>query len=191
MFGRMVVETATHVFFQSGPLSQWYPSVFVASVEQGGATLSFNCAEQYMMASKAAAFADWDSFAKIMAVQATNGPFTEVPKQQKALGRSVRNFDQARWNDRSRGAVFRGNWAKFSQNAELGSFLLATGDKCVVEGSAKDRIWGVGLAWNDPAILDPGNWRGSNWLGEALIDVRRCLKTIAAEPDRPLDLWAR
>lgn len=31
-----------------------------------------------------------------------------------------------------------------------------------------DRVWGVGLSEDDNNILNPGNWQGSNWLGQVL-----------------------
>jgi len=35
-----------------------------------------------------------------------------------------------------------GNLAKFSQNRELGKYLLGTENKVLVEASPVDRIWG-------------------------------------------------
>jgi predicted NAD-dependent protein-ADP-ribosyltransferase YbiA (DUF1768 family) len=51
----------------------------------------------------------------------------------------------------------------------------AFGSKHLVEGAHYDRVWGVGLAWDDPAIVDPDNWNGQNRLGETLVEVRRRL----------------
>lgn len=165
-------ETATHVFFLRGPFSQWHQGDFAARLERGGETLMFNCAEQYMMASKAVLFGDADALARIMAVRADGGPFHRVPHAQKRLGQRVRGFDQAHWDAEGKRAVFRGNWAKFTGDPALGARLLATGRKHIVEGSATDRVWGVGVAWDDKAIEDPANWRGTNWLGEVLMAVR-------------------
>ena len=79
---------------------------------------------------------------------------TESPREHKALGRKVRGFDEARWKAACRDVVFRGNLAKFSQDEELRALLLATGDKTLVEASPTDRIWGIGLAADDPRALD-------------------------------------
>jgi len=46
----------------------------------------------------------------------------------------------------------------------------------IVEGSPYDKIWGVGLHWASEEILDEANWEGLNWLGDALMEVRRMLK---------------
>ena len=68
--------------------------------------------------------------------------------------------------------VIRGNVAKFSQNEVLRTKLLETGDRRMVEASPLDKIWGIGLAANDPLAYAPENWRGLNLLGAALETVR-------------------
>jgi ribA/ribD-fused uncharacterized protein len=72
--------------------------------------------------------------------------------------------------------VYRGNLAKFEQNADLRALLLATGEHAIVEASPHDRIWGIGLAADDPRATDPSQWQGTNWLGKALMRVREELR---------------
>jgi ribA/ribD-fused uncharacterized protein len=57
--------------------------------------------------------------------------------------------------------------AEFGRNAELG-----TGEQVLVEASPRDRIWGIGLAADDPRAADPATWRGLNLLGFALMQAR-------------------
>lgn len=71
--------------------------------------------------------------------------------------------------------VLRGNIAKFSQNPELKAFLLETGESVLAEASPYDRIWGVGLAEDNPAIENPNNWHGENLLGFALMETHQIL----------------
>ena len=167
--------TATHVYFVSGPFSQWWPCRFSAALpgDGGAGFMRFNCAEQYMMAAKAELFGDSASLAAIMAAPA--------PGEQKRLGRQVAGFDGAAWDAAARGAVTAGNIAKFGQNPDLLAVLLATGDKTLVEGASYDPVWGVALAWNDPAILDGTQWRGANWLGQCLMAARTWLREEAVE----------
>jgi ribA/ribD-fused uncharacterized protein len=72
--------------------------------------------------------------------------------------------------------VTQGNIAKFSQNAELGAFLLGTGHQVLVEASPVDPIWGIGLAANNPLAQDPREWKGLNLLGYALMAAREALR---------------
>ena len=147
-----VTETADFVFFWGGWPSQWHRCHFTVD------GVSYNCAEQFMMAAKADLFDDADARAAMLA--ATD------PRRQKALGRTVRRFDADRWSAASRDVVFRGNLAKFAQDDDLRRLLLATGTKRIVEASPTDRIWGIGLTADDSRALDPAQWRGTNWLGE-------------------------
>ena len=141
-----------------GCLSQWQKCSF----EIDG--VSYSSAEQYMMAEKARTFGDDETLEKILSAK--------LPMKIKALGREVRGFDGKKWDSVKFEIVVRGNMAKFSQNRELLSFLLGTGDAMLVEASPKDCIWGVGLKESDRDILDPDKWKGENLLGKALMEVR-------------------
>ena len=102
----------------------------------------------------------------------------------KKLGRQVRNFDHARWEAARFDIVVRGNTAKFVQNEPLQSFLFGTGRRVLVEASPVDRIWGIGLAADDPRAMHPEQWRGLNLLGFALMAVRDVLQTAIAGDQR-------
>ena len=158
--GSQVIETATMVLFWQPPgvYGQWTHSPFTVD------GVDYVCAEQFMMAEKARLFGDEEVRAQIIA--------TPSPRDHKALGRAVRNFDQDTWEAERVAIVVRGNLAKFQQNPEMGAQLLATGDKLLVEASPLDRIWGVGLRADDSRVHDRGTWRGQNLLGEALMQVR-------------------
>jgi len=145
-------------FFWSGPFSQWHPSPFTID------GVAYNCAEQYMMAEKARMFGDEVRESLIMA----NGS----PDVQKRLGREVVGFDDARWKKDARAIVKRGNIAKFSQNADLRAVLFATGNKTLVEASPHDKLWGIGLRKDDQRAQRRSTWRGKNWLGQVLTEVR-------------------
>jgi ribA/ribD-fused uncharacterized protein len=60
--------------------------------------------------------------------------------------------------------------------AALRKFLLGTGERIIVEASPVDRIWGVGLASDNPRIGDPSRWDGLNLLGFELMKVRSALR---------------
>ena len=151
-------RTCTDRVFHKGCLSQWFKSKFVID------DVTYNCAEQYMMAEKARVFGDNATLGKILEAKA--------PHVIKRLGREVVGFDGARWNEVKFDIVVRGNRAKFAQNVQLRDFLLGSGDATLVEASPKDAIWGVGLDETDRRILDPDQWQGENLLGKALMKVR-------------------
>lgn len=171
-----VSTSPTHVFFVGGPFSQWSTSHFIGRLPEAlrsdedslsRAQISFNRCEQFMMACKAALFRDWGKLDEII--------HSDDPAEQKRLGRAVANYDDDAWRAVARDFVTEGNLLKFRTNAKLREYLFATGDKVLVEGAHYDEVWGVKLAWDDPRILDPANWRGTNWLGECLMRVRTIL----------------
>jgi ribA/ribD-fused uncharacterized protein len=156
----MIRRTARFTFFfrPEAPFSQWYPARFDVDGH------AFNCAEQYMMYGKALLFGDAEVAAQILE--------STVPRQHKALGRKVHNFSESVWKARREQIVADGSRAKFTQNVELRQALLDTAGTELVEASPFDRIWGIGLAANDPRAEDPAQWRGQNLLGKILTRLR-------------------
>jgi hypothetical protein len=150
-------------FFWKGPFSQWHKSPFIMY-----GTL-YNCAEQFMMASKARLFNDQQTLQKIME--------EDSAKEQQALGRQVKDFDKTKWDRVARQLVYRGNIAKFSQNPLICKKLVATEGTTLVEASPIDKIWGIGLTEDDSSAKDRSAWKGKNWLGETLTKVRDDIMT--------------
>lgn len=138
--------------------SQWYEASFEVDGEP------FATAEHYMMAQKAKLFEDFDTRAQILC--APN------PGAAKALGRGVRNFNEALWVQHRFEIVCRANEAKFAQNEQLRDFLVRSGSRILVEASPVDLVWGIGLAGDDARANNPNLWRGLNLLGFALMQVR-------------------
>lgn len=96
---------------------------------------------------------------------------TNSPKSQKMLGRKVPNFRDDLWTKASGAIVVAGCVARAEVDDELKGLYLASRQRVFVEGSRRDRVWGVGLDWKSKEILDKSNWRGSNRLGEAHDDA--------------------
>jgi ribA/ribD-fused uncharacterized protein len=143
--------------------SQFYPCEFT---DENG--VLYNCAEQYMMAHKALTFNDNTTYEKIM--QASN------PKDIKALGRLVKNFNEIAWDDVKFEIVLKGNVLKFSQNLDLKEILAETHKKILVEASPYDKVWGIGLNESTASSTPESKWPGKNLLGKALMMVREKLK---------------
>jgi len=91
----------------------------------------------------------------------------------KVFGRAVKNFDAEKWNAEAFQLVVTGNYHKFSQNTELRAFLVNTNDLIIVEASPFDKVWGIGTSKHE---TNPANWKGTNLLGFALMEVRDQLK---------------
>ena len=157
----MMKITDTMILFWDGFFSQWH----LKDMEING--IKYNCCEQYMMAQKAWFFNDAISYSRIM--KSTH------PSTQKEYGRQVSNFDKVLWEEVCRQYVFDANFTKFS-HTDYKDLLLGTGDREIVEASPYDKIWGIGLGENNPDALDKAKWKGTNWLGEALMKVRKVLR---------------
>jgi ribA/ribD-fused uncharacterized protein len=149
-----------YTFFWKDKIGQWNLKSFI---DDDGIT--YNCAEQYMMAKKAQLFNDLETYSLIM--KELN------PAKHQKLGRLIKNFNEDTWIQHREEIVYQGNIYKFTQNKELKEVLLSTGTTILVEASPYDKIWGVGLSVNDPLILDQKNWRGLNLLGKILSRVRK------------------
>lgn len=156
-------EQEKFTFFWGGTFSQWCSSNFTID------GVAFNCCEQYMMYKKALLFGDYESAEKIMN--------TKSPRDQKALGRKVDNYDDEKWVSVCKKIVYDANMAKFTQNEEMLKELMFTGERTIVEASPEDKRWGIGLAGHDPLAQDRATWNGLNWLGEAIELVREELKS--------------
>ena len=152
--------------------SQWTLSPFTVDL------VEYNCAEQFMMASKARLFGDDTALSAILA--------TKDPREQKHLGRHVRLFDPELWRSECEHIVLHGNLAKFSQNEEMHLALIQTGDRRLAEASPHDALWGIGLSAHDPRASSPDSWCGQNLLGQALENAREILRRdITVPPPNP------
>lgn len=160
------VQHGNICLFVKGPLSQWYGSF---QDQAGGFKFlghTFNCCEQFMMASKASIMRDAEAFDKII--------YEECPRKQKELGRKIRNFDQKLWDIHKECVVFNGNMLKFSQNLNMRDFLLSFSRHTIfAEAAPWDRVWGIGLAIDDPRALQVAHWKGQNLLGRIISKVRQ------------------
>lgn len=150
-------------FWGDSPFSQWAPAIFKVNC------IVYNCAEQYMMASKARLFNDEETLIKIMDAK--------QPREQKKLGRQVSGFEVDKWNIVAKNVVYAGNYAKFTQNSDMLAKLMATKDTTLVEASPYDKIWGIGMNEFEAKKVGRSGWRGFNWLGEVLTKLRNDLES--------------
>jgi ribA/ribD-fused uncharacterized protein len=142
-------------FFWSGPFSNWHESYFQLN------GITYNCGEQYMMHQKALTFGDQDTADKILKETS--------PREQKQLGRQVKNFNPDIWDSVKYEVVKTGLREKFNQNPDLKRYLLKYKGYQLVEASPLDSIWGIGFA-EDKAIQNINDW-GQNLLGKILTEL--------------------
>lgn len=117
--------------------------------------------EQMFMLSKAEAFCDWETVGLLYK--------TKTPKECKALGRKVKNYNDSKWGK------IRYLYMKYciKTKCESPSFkkaLLESGPK-FVEASPYDKIWGAGISMKD-VQNGKTSYTGQNLLGKALEEVR-------------------
>ena len=120
----------------SSVFSQWTLSPFTVDL------VEYNCAEQFMVASKDRLFGDDTGLSAILA--------SDDPREQKRLGRQVRHFYHELWQSKCENIVLHGNLAKISQNEEMHLALIQIGDRRLAEASPHDKLWGIGLSACDP-----------------------------------------
>lgn len=150
-------------------LGQWWKSDFWSVAH------TYCCMEQFMMAKKAELFGDEEIREQIL--QCSD------PRQMKALGRKVGNFDETVWDKVKYSIVLNGNYLKFTQNSGLRKYLLSTGDSVLVEASPYDSIWGIKMGQTNENALNPLKWGGQNLLGFALMEVRDEIRRIWKNAD--------
>lgn len=138
--------------------SQWYMADFYVG------HIKYCCMEQFMMSKKALLFGDKETNELIMKA--------DVPGEIKALGKKVKGFEESVWNEFKSLIVLTGNYYKFSQLKKARQYLLGTGNAILAEASPYDTIWGIGMGEEEAKQKDMSDWRGSNLLGFALMEVR-------------------
>jgi ribA/ribD-fused uncharacterized protein len=156
------MEQFTYFWKAASPYSQWHLANFTVN------GITFNCCEQFMMYEKSILFEDKEVAEKILEAN--------DPAEHKKLGRQVKNFNSDIWESHCRDIVYKGNYAKFTQNQHLLKKLLSTAGTTLVEASPYDKIWGIGLDQNHPHAKIRSKWRGENRLGEILTKLREDLK---------------
>lgn len=142
-----------------GWLSNWYLSDFKVG------DIQFSSMEQYMMYEKAVVFEDYKTAEKILE--------TQNVAMIKQYGRQVANYNDIIWNGIRQIVVYKGLFAKFSQNEILRENLKKTGSAILAECAVMDRVWGIGLSMTDPNRFDMNKWNGQNLLGFAVMQVRK------------------
>lgn len=157
-----MVTTEDYVFFWGA--QDIYSNFYNHPFYYRGVKVS--CSETAFMIEKAIEFEDTEVLKALTKV--TN------PKQAKALGRKISNYDETIWNAVRFDRMKRVLREKF-KNPQLASKLVSTGSRILVEASPYDSIWGIGIGVAMVDATNTSNW-GKNLLGQALMEIREELK---------------
>jgi len=127
--------------------------------------------EAAIMACKAAAMGDEDSFVKITTSRGvTQGEI-------KQFGREIIPFSEEVWDEIVCSVAYEVVYQKFS--FAFGDTLLRTGDCLIAEATRNDKNWGIGIDMGDERVNNPCQWEGANMLGWALMLARSTLRESA------------
>jgi ribA/ribD-fused uncharacterized protein len=155
-------------------------NMFVAPFEVDGVT--FPTVEHYFQWSKAMMFEGKDSEQAVkMMKPPRNKEYTEA-KSVKALGRKVKNFSEAKWDEVKIPIMEKAVRAKFvNPTHSLMEKLLATGDAIIGEANPRDKYWGIGTSADTADANNPAKWKGQNQLGKILMKLREEFKQAKTE----------
>jgi ribA/ribD-fused uncharacterized protein len=95
-----------------------------------------------------------------------------TPAEAKALGRTVKPYDDAQWSAVRYDIMVEGIRIKMEAFPVLAEQLKATKGRFIGEASPYDAIWGIGVAVDHATANDPAQWKGENLLGRAWMRVR-------------------
>jgi hypothetical protein len=112
----------------------------------------------------------------------TRGGEFIAAKSVKTLGRKVKNFSDAKWDEVKIPIMEKAIRAKFV-NPEHGLMekLLATGDAIIGEANPRDKYWGIGTSADTTDAKNPAKWKGQNQLGKILMKLREEFKQAKTE----------
>ena len=153
--GNLLIVGGFHSSHQ--PLSNWYQ----CDVRHSGHT--FANVEQAYQWCKA-------TFAKD-AVAAGKLLYCTDPRDAKALGMAVKGLNMNDWNNTKNDTMKELVKSKFTHNTELKTELLDTGDLILAEAGV-DTHFAIGLPLQNSDIFDSKKWKGQNYLGKILCEVR-------------------
>jgi ribA/ribD-fused uncharacterized protein len=137
------------------PFSNWHLSDFTYK------GVKFNCSEQAMMWEKCLCSGDEIAAERVL--------MESDPRNQKAIGRSIKNFNVEKWDSTKYEIVKDILRHKFAQNPSILKTLKKHAGETFVEASPYDRIWGIGFTEAD-AIANKSEW-GTNLLGKMLTEL--------------------
>lgn len=152
------ITDGKYVAFWGSVFSNFFPCHFTLNRKE------WTSSEKYFMYMKAVTFGDEKVAKEIYKL--------DDPRQIKEFGRKVKNYDDNVWDEVREQIMYNAVKAKFEQDGLCNYCILEYPHETFIEGNPYDKIWGVGIKFNDNRIFDKTNWNGKNLLGKILTKVR-------------------
>lgn len=162
-------------FYMNVPLCNWWDSV--PAIQYDGH--AFNSSESIFMYLKAKYFGDEETAAKI--VEMDNKTDVQVKDRCRAikkLGEKVKGLDDSVWAGPNRKAMKTALTYKAMYDEEFKKVLLDPqyAGMTFCEASKYDKIWGIGIDAKTAMKVGRAGWKGHNFLGRALTELRNELR---------------
>lgn len=147
------------IFFgRASPLSNHHHSPFLLEGHH------FACVEQFLAWKRAELAGD-----VALSTKALSSP---NPTICKGILNDLHQADSTAWDEQVDGIIEAALTAKFTQNQNLGSFLLDT-RPCTLGEASLNAKWGIGLKLTNKNAMDPAKWKeNGNLLGNKLMKIR-------------------
>ena len=158
--------TDKYVFFWQEYFSNWAYAQGGLKIRIKNKEYTVPTSEHLFMIFKAQYFNDDESVKEMLKAK--------TPKEVKALGRHVKNFEPEKWDAISSRYMTKAVTIRYEQDKKFAKMLTDKkyADKTFVEASPYDKIWGIGMDENNPDIEDKNKWQGENKLGKCLTALR-------------------
>ena len=158
--------TDKFVFFWQEYFSNWTYAQGGLTIKVGEKEVKVPTSEHLFMIFKAQYFKDQEAVENIIK--------SKTPKEAKAFGRSVKNFESEKWDAVSSRYMTKAVTIRFMQDKKFAKMLTDKKyeGKTFVEASPYDKILGIGMDENNPDIEDKTKWQGRNKLGKCLTALR-------------------
>ena len=150
---------------RSSFLSNFFPAAFT----EGNSV--YSCSEQMYQQELCLFFGDAKAARSVM--------LQTDPVKMKAIGDQMLRSNKAKSDQwfqfHARKVMKSAVHQKFSQNHSIRNQLLQLNGS-FAEANQHDCRWGIGLAIHNDDWKDKNKWKGSNWLGEILLEVKDSFK---------------
>lgn len=152
----------TAFYTEASPYSNFHPTQITLENEK-----VVHCSEQGYQEGKAEFLGDKNAVEAIRKAKTAYACY-RIGASIKAPQEKLDDW----YENHARDVMYDICYKKFHQNESLKEFLLASGDTEIIEANPHDERWGVGVGINHPDLFKAEKWKGTNWMGKILMQIR-------------------